>query len=261
MKLRVTGLCERNSPVTGEFPAQRASNAENASIWWCHHDSCLLQNSPLGKESSPWPSPWGGASAMCTQIFVAFSRQFSLSRACQASATASGVSPPPEAEAASSQVFISFTDDVKSLTRVRKLLALDSLWSRYSMRARWMSDFSLATISSTIRRMFCRRRGSLLWRYNGHNGVWNHQPHDCLLNCSFRPRSTKTSNLRVTGLCAGNLPVTGEFPAQKASNAENVSIWWRHHVICLGEVWSNILWKLVNYSIWCSLLCRKSIKS
>ena len=23
--------------------------------------------------------------------------------------------------------------------------------------------------------------------------------------------------------------VTGEFPAQMASNAENVSIWWRHH--------------------------------
>ena len=39
----------------------------------------------------------------------------------------------------------------------------------------------------------------------------------------------KTSNLRVTGLCAGNSPVTGEFPAQRASNAENVSIWWRHH--------------------------------
>ena len=34
---------------------------------------------------------------------------------------------------------------------------------------------------------------------------------------------------RVTGLCAGNSPVTGEFPAQRASNAENVSIWWRHH--------------------------------
>ena len=24
---------------------------------------------------------------------------------------------------------------------------------------------------------------------------------------------------------------TGEFPAQMASNMENVSIWWRHHVI------------------------------
>ena len=27
-KLRVTGLCVRNSPETGEFPAQMASNAE-----------------------------------------------------------------------------------------------------------------------------------------------------------------------------------------------------------------------------------------
>ena len=35
--------------------------------------------------------------------------------------------------------------------------------------------------------------------------------------------------LRVTGLCAGNSAVTGEFPSQMASNAENVSIWWRHH--------------------------------
>ena len=36
-KHRVTGLCAGNSPVTGEFPAQRASNAKNASIWWLHH--------------------------------------------------------------------------------------------------------------------------------------------------------------------------------------------------------------------------------
>ena len=42
-------------------------------------------------------------------------------------------------------------------------------------------------------------------------------------------RSKKTSKLRVTGLCAGNSPGTGEFPAQMASNAENVSIRWRHH--------------------------------
>ena len=26
------------SQITGEFPAQRASNAENGSIWWRHHD-------------------------------------------------------------------------------------------------------------------------------------------------------------------------------------------------------------------------------
>ena len=47
----------------------------------------------------------------------------------------------------------------------------------------------------------------------------------------FRGRSKKTSKLRVTGLCEGNSPVTGDFPTQRASDAENVSIWWRHHVI------------------------------
>ena len=34
----------------------------------------------------------------------------------------------------------------------------------------------------------------------------------------------KTPKLRVTGLCVGNSPGTGEFPAQMASNAENVSM-------------------------------------
>ena len=70
---------------------------------------------------------------------------------------------------------------------------------------------------------------TFLVRHFGRDWVSNHQPHDCLLNRSFRRRSKKTSKLRVTGLCAGNSSVTGEFPAPKVSNAENVSIWWRHH--------------------------------
>ena len=73
---------------------------------------------------------------------------------------------------------------------------------------------------------------SLQWRHNGHDSVSNHQPHDCLLNRLFRRKSKKTSKLRITGLCAGNSPGTGDFPAQMVSNAENVSIWWRHHGIC-----------------------------
>ena len=68
------------------------------------------------------------------------------------------------------------------------------------------------------------------WRHNGRDSVSNHQPHDCLFNGLLRRRSKKTSKLRFTGLCAGNSPGTGEFPAQMASYAENVSIWWRHHV-------------------------------
>ena len=71
---------------------------------------------------------------------------------------------------------------------------------------------------------------ALLWRHKGRDAVSNHQPHDCLLNRLIRSRSKKTSKLRVTGLRVGNSPVTGEFPAQMASNAESVSIWWRHHI-------------------------------
>ena len=56
-----------------------------------------------------------------------------------------------------------------------------------------------------------------------------------LLNRLFRRRSKKTSKLRVTGLCAGNSPGTGEFPAQMASYAENISIWWRHHDMSADE--------------------------
>ena len=75
---------------------------------------------------------------------------------------------------------------------------------------------------------------SLHWRHNGTIAsqitsltiVYS----TVLLNRLFRRRrSKKASKLRVTGLCAGNSPGTGEFPAQMASYAENVSIWWRHH--------------------------------
>ena len=60
-------------------------------------------------------------------------------------------------------------------------------------------------------------------------GVSNHQPHDCLLNHLLKARSKNTWKLLVTGLCVGNSPVTSEFLAQRASNTQNVPIWWRHH--------------------------------
>ena len=66
--------------------------------------------------------------------------------------------------------------------------------------------------------------------YNGRDGVSNHRRLGCLPIHLFRRRSKKTSKFRITSRCEGNSPVTSEFPAQIASNAENVSIWWRHHV-------------------------------
>ena len=73
-------------------------------------------------------------------------------------------------------------------------------------------------------------RDPLQWRHNGRDGVSNHQRLDGLLNCLFGNRSKNISKLHVTGLCEGNSLGTCEFPAQKASNAENVSNWWRHHI-------------------------------
>ena len=74
------------------------------------------------------------------------------------------------------------------------------------------------------------------WRHDESDGVSTHRRLRCLLNCCVRHRSKKkTLKLRITGLCAGNSPVTDEFPAHKASNAENVSIWWRHHELYLNE--------------------------
>ena len=75
--------------------------------------------------------------------------------------------------------------------------------------------------------------------------VWNHRPPHCLLNRLFRHWWKKTSKLRVTGLCAGNSPVTSEFHAQRASNAENVSISSRHHAI------PNQFWRCNILEIFC----------
>ena len=123
IEVRITGPLW--GEFTGEFPAQRTSNAEKASIWWRHHATLHLQL-PL-KLGQGW-----------------------------------GIAP----------------------------------------HTKYITD-----------------------------GVSNHQPHHCLLNRLFRRTSKKTSKLRVTGLCVANSPVTGEFPAQMAGNAGNVSIWWRHHAI------------------------------
>ena len=50
---------------------------------------------------------------------------------------------------------------------------------------------------------------SLRWRHNERDSVSNHRRLHCLLNCWFRRRSKKTSQLRVTGFCAGKSQVPG----------------------------------------------------
>ena len=105
---------------------------------------------------------------------------------------------------------------------------------QYCMKYHVILDRVMTAHDCTTRAL-AGQRHTLRWRHNGRDSVSNHQPHDCLLNRLFRRRSNKTSKLRVTGLCADNSSLTREFPAQMASNAENVSIWWRHHVILVGK--------------------------
>ena len=71
----------------------------------------------------------------------------------------------------------------------------------------------------------------LQWLHIERDVVSNHRCLDCLLKHLSWRRSNKTSKLRISGLCEGNSPVTSEFPSQRASNAENVSIWWFDDVI------------------------------
>ena len=102
-------------------------------------------------------------------------------------------------------------------------------------------------ISSTI---LSSKISTSQWRYNEHDGISNHQPHDCLLNRLFTHRSKKTSKLRVTGLCEGNSPVTDEFPAQRASDVENFSIWWHHHEFYQDAITWNACDMFVHCSLW-----------
>ena len=110
------------------------------------------------------------------------------------------------------------------ILKIKRCIDLAKFFTKY---------FAIVTIANWLKPQhthLCCCSMSLQWRHNDRDGVSNHQPHDCLLKRLFRRRSKKIWKLRVTGLCAGNSPVTGEFHAKRASNAENVSIWLRYRV-------------------------------
>ena len=70
---------------------------------------------------------------------------------------------------------------------------------------------------------------------------------NCLLNRLFRCRSKNRSKLRVNGLCGGNSPVAGEFPAQrpvtrKKLPSDYVIIW--HVPVCCVRT------DTINYKSW-----------
>ena len=136
------------------------------------------------------------------------------------------------------------------------------LWSYPVMRI-----FSLMLASTSCRKIFAlpviwdamaltsphwNERTSLEWRHNECDWVLNHRRLDCLFNRLFKCRSKKISKLRVTGHCEGNSPLAGEFTSQRASNAGNVSIWWRHHANFKSFICRSLFghWREAGRSSW-----------
>ena len=121
----------------------------------------------------------------------------------------------------------------------------DILWHWYQNNLGYLGQYNACGCTGLL--LGIVDNYALQWRHNECDGISNHQPHDCLPNGLLRRKSKKTLKLRVTGLCDGNSPVTGEFSAQKASNAENISIWWRHEgnqlykINVLVSPWGTIL--------------------
>ena len=121
---------------------------------------------------------------------------------------------------------------------VFKIFHIFRLHDLYSVALRPELDHVLSVKQSghvIVRKIImrpCTQHSNCKGHYNDviMSAMASHQPHDCLLQRLIRRWSKKTTKPRITGLCAGNSPVTGEFPALRANNAENVAIWWRHHV-------------------------------
>ena len=97
----------------------------------------------------------------------------------------------------------------------------------------------------------CRRASAkhltFQWRHNERDGVsitGISTVYSTVCSEADQPKTPKPRGIR---LCEGNLPVTGGFPAQRASNVENVSMWLRHH----DELFSTglSLWNLVMFEI------------
>ena len=108
-----------------------------------------------------------------------------------------------------------------------------SYYSKYQMGIH-ENDTSIFFQIRELRYIYCaiyawNIRNTFQCCRNESDGVSNYHRLECLLNRLFRGRSKKTSKFRVTGICEGNSQVFGEFPAQRASNAKNFIIWWRHH--------------------------------
>ena len=90
----------------------------------------------------------------------------------------------------------------------------------------------------------------LQWCHNERDGVSNHQPHHCLLNRLFKVQIKESIKAPRHWPLWGEF--TGDFPAQRASNAENVSIC----DIMVSAIYTIIGLKLMAYCLFGTKILR-----
>ena len=238
-KLRVTGhLC-------GEFtsdrwiPTQTASNEENVSIWWRHHAMTWWRH---GKKSFPHSWPFARGILRCG---------FSLKRSVMLRFDASFLS-------ILSKLLNKMSVSGETTWRPCDVIMVMNTWNLQATL--WRMEYWHSRLGNTINAAG-KCWPSLQLRHNESNGVSNHRRHECLLNRLFRRRSKKTSKLLVTGLCEGNPLVTSEFPTQRVSNAENVSIWWRHIGDACDDTTASSFWNNTIVFLHISIFHHSTIRS
>ena len=106
-------------------------------------------------------------------------------------------------------VMTSFRNEIRNFWCIHIMASIGMNTQRYIVTYMHKYIYTLYTYNNATSR----------WRHNRRDGVSNHQRLGCLFDSLFWHRSKKISRPRVTGLCEGNRPVTGEFHTQRASNA------------------------------------------
>ena len=98
-----------------------------------------------------------------------------------------------------------------------------------AMRRVWCMRFSIVPAGGITPKLWPRQNWNITM--TSRHGASNHQQLDGLFNYLFKLTSKKTSKSALLALCAGNQPVTGWFPPQRAGNAKSGSNAWRHNEI------------------------------
>ena len=129
---------------------------------------------------------------------------------------------------------ISYTGKMSSLYWIRALVfnCFQSYWNRYLILSlSWhepkINNFTIRikgmkTSKKSLKYEYIDITSAVYSRYFSNDYILNSR---LFIQLFIQTQFKDTSKLRVTGLYVGNSPVTNEFPAQRASNEENVSIW------------------------------------